>query len=293
MAAGREQAPRHDRVASPAAVTLPPAATGGGAYAMATKAPLAPMPSWTGAYAGAAFGLGRLGATSTQSSTSVDSSTGIFSGTFVDTSTDVSIASLSGHGPGALVNLFVGYNWMLTSNFLIGAQLEGGVSNIRAKVSGSDPFFSVGTDVGTPGGTTVNTESGVDSFTDSISNRWLVSALVRGGWSIDSQDLIYVLGGVTYGRFEWGEETFGMFGGTVGVGVERQIAPLWTLKAEYRYTKFQNKTINTSFAGAGSTVSTGFNPGTESFIEAGTTANAVTADMHSVMFGISHYFGAY
>ena len=132
------------------------------------------------------------------------------------------------------------------------------------------------------------------SFTDSISNHWLLSALARAGWLVDSRDLIYVLGGPTYGRFTWGSETFGMFGGTVGVGFERQIAPMWTLKAEYRYTKFQNKTINTgSTDSTSSSFVTGTGTVSETLNDTSTTANAVTADIHTIMFGISHYFDTY
>ena len=36
----------------------------------------------------------------------------------------------------------------------------------------------------------------------------------------------------------------GLNGATIGAGYERQIFPLWGLKVEYRYTKFQSKTID-------------------------------------------------
>jgi opacity protein-like surface antigen len=291
-------------VRAAAAVSAPAAAVPSGVYdmatgEMATKAPFAPpVPSWEGAYAGAAFGAGWMHAKSTQTSTFTDLETNTgpgFSDVFTTTGGDV--ASLSGSGPGAMVNLFVGYNWMLTSNFLIGGQIEGGVSNIRAKVSGADPFTRVETTVDTPpggvAGTSVSTESGIDSFTDNIDNRWLISALARAGWVVDSRNLIYALAGPTYGRFEWSTETFGMFGGTVGAGFERKIAPMWTLRVEYRYTKFANHTINTGFSETGSAVSTGAFTGTQTFTDSGATSNTVSADMQSIMFGISREFGPY
>lgn len=106
-----------------------------------------------------------------------------------------------------------------------------------------------------------------------------------------------MIGGLTYARFEIadGDQTFGGFGGTVGVGWERKITPSWTLKAEYRYTRFQDLTETVSFASS--------HPATTSFSSGGTT-NSVSSnvsvdtnrysglDWHTVMIGVSHYFDA-
>src|SRR5262249_6160361 len=95
---------------------------------------------------------------------------------------------------------------------------------------------------------------------DAVANRWLVSALLKGGWLADPQDLLYLIGGWTYGAFEaipssdgidgvfQGElkatQRFGLNGITVGAGFERQFASMWSLKGEYRFTQFQSKTID-------------------------------------------------
>jgi hypothetical protein len=102
--------------------------------------------------------------------------------------------------------------------------------------------------------------------------------------------LTYARGGPACARFEWSTETFGWFGGTVGAVFERKIAPL---RVEYRHTEFQNRTVGNNISSTGTTVSTGAEPSTETNVNSGTTTNAVTADMQSIMFGISREFGTY
>jgi opacity protein-like surface antigen len=103
---------------------------------------------------------------------------------------------------------------------------------------------------------------------------------------VDPADLIYAIGGYTYGRFEFGQ-AFGLNGGTIGGGWERMIAPGWTLRAEGRYTKFETKTISNTFTEA-------FTENGPNFTETGTSSdvstNRVSADMWSVWLGVTHYF---
>ncbi len=71
----------------------------------------------------------------------------------------------------------------------------------------------------------------------------MISALGRAGWLIDPQDLIYVIGGWSYGHFTNSDRVFAMHGPAVGAGIERQVARSWTVKAEYRYTHFLAKDV--------------------------------------------------
>jgi opacity protein-like surface antigen len=265
---------------------LPP-----GTYAMATKAPVLtarPIPSWGGLYAGAAFGIASLGPQVAEHQVNTDITTTVFGGGSTTFSNDTSTfnGNESGRSVGAVANLFLGYNFVVSPNFLLGGQVEGGVTNIHVNLRGAGTDTAVTTQINTPGTTSTFTSVQNETFTDSISNRWLVSVLGRGGYVLSPSDLLYVIGGWTYGRFEFGQ-SFGLNGGTVGGGWEHMVAPGWTLKTEGRYTKFQSKTIGTEFTNA----LTSSGPG---FTQTGTTSNVgsnrVSADMWSVTVGVSHYF---
>jgi opacity protein-like surface antigen len=276
---------------TPTVATLVPSG-----YAMATKVPpIATVPSWAGLYAGASFGLGLMRSSVKESSTTTFKDD--FSApTFSDASTDISNLSgnFSGQTVGAVTNLFLGYNFVLGNNVILGGQLDGGVSNIQANLSGGTTQVTTTTTVVTPPGGPAGTSSSTgvtnDSLSSSIENRWLISVLARSGLLVDPLDLVYVLGGYTYGRFEFGQ-SFGLNGGTVGAGWERQIAPGWTLKGEYRYTKFQSKDLSSTFVS--NTVTTNISGGASSTntSDVAPSTNRVSADIHSLWVGVSHYFG--
>lgn len=282
----------------PASVRLPPSDS----YAMATKAPLAAAATtWGGFYAGASFGLASQHTNRDDVDPTASTQT-IVDGTFSNTSvnSDVVTSSLSGRGPGAMANLFLGYNYMLPSNYLVGGQIEGGVSNMRTRLTGtfSHPAQSLLT-VNNAGAidtqTTTSQETG--NKTGHLDNRWAMAALVRGGLVVDPKDLVYLIGGLSYGRFEFSndDQTFGAFGGTVGAGWERKITPSWTLKAEYRYTRFQDRTLSTNFASTFSQT-TNFVGGMETIAKSSAsveTERVSGLDWHTVTIGVSHYFDTY
>jgi len=272
-------------------VQLPPSSS----YAMVTKAPiLAAVPTWGGFYAGASFGLTSQRANQDEVDPGTSTSTfvqGRFSQT---TSTSNTFASsLGGRGLGATANLYLGYNYMLPSNFLVGAQIEGGISNTRTGLTGlfSDPSLSVTTTNNAGIITTSNsTTTDTGNTTNHLDNRWAMSALVRGGFVVDPKDLVYLVGGLSYGRFEFSNQSFGAFGGTVGAGWERKITPTWTLKAEYRYTRFQDRTLTESFSSSFSNSATGL---ANSSSAASLDTNRFSGlDWHTVSIGVSHYFDA-
>jgi outer membrane immunogenic protein len=278
--------------------TVPIQPAPSGSYAMVTKAPLvAAVPTWGGIYAGASFGLTSQRAH--QDEVDPGTSTSTFTqGTFSQTSStsDTFVSNLGGRGLGATANLYLGYNYMLPSNFLVGAQLEGGVSNTRTRLTGlfSDPSQAVTTTTNTGIiATSTATSTGTGNTTSHLDNRWAMSALVRGGLVVDPKDLIYLVGGLSYGRFEFADQSFGAFGGTVGAGWERKITPSWTLKAEYRYTRFQDRTLTESFSNSSSSSTTGAITSTSSFSNANVDTNRFSGlDWHTVSIGVSHYFDA-
>jgi outer membrane immunogenic protein len=203
-------------------------------------------------------------------------------------------SSLGGRGVGAAGNLYLGYNYMLPSNFLVGAEIEGGISNTRTTMSGmaSGPAQSVttATNFGVTS-TTTSTGTAASSAILNLDNRWVVSALARGGFLIDPKDLVYVVGGLTYGRFDLVDESVGAFGGTIGAGWERKITPSWTLKAEYRYTRFQDRTVTEN------STSSSNSPGATSLTSTSSLAAVESSrisglDWHTVSIGVSHYFDA-
>jgi opacity protein-like surface antigen len=277
-------------------VQLPPSES----YAMATKAPLpAAVPTWGGFYAGASFGLTSQGAHREEIEPFASTTISV-GGTQTNTvsNSDIFTSSLSGRSPGAMANLFLGYNYMLPSNFLVGGQIEGSVSNMRTRLTGAFSDPSQMTQTVTDSGAIIfqNTRTGQDTgnATGHLDNRWAMAALVRGGFVVDPKDLAYLVGGLSYGRFEFAnsDETFGAFGGTIGAGWERKITPSWTLKAEYRYTRFQDRTLSANFVSSSSATNT--NGGTQTFTSASADINRISGlDWHTVMIGVSHYFDTY
>jgi outer membrane immunogenic protein len=290
---------------------IPPQRPPSGSYAMVTKAPVPTIPpTWGGFYAGASFGIASQRAhkdevnasssTSTEVSGPFGQTPGLSTQTIVDT--ELLASSLGGRGPGAMINLHLGYNHMLTDNVLVGAQFEGGLSNMRTRLSG--PFSNQSQFVTTSGDTrssgpivtVTNASQSTGNTADHLDSRWTMSALLRGGLLADRKDLIYLIGGLSYARFELADQTFGAFGGTIGAGWERKIAPTWTLKAEYRYTRFQDRTLTTSFSSAGTGTITSL-PAVAPSVTSTSSASLDTQrfsglDWQTVMVGVSHYFDA-
>jgi hypothetical protein len=181
-------------------------------------------------YAGASFGVAVQGARKDEFDPSASNSTtvsGMFTGTVA--SSDVLTSSLGGRGPGAMANLFLGYNYMLPSDYLIGGQIEGSVSNMRTTLTGpsSDPAqqFVTNNNAGVITTQTI-TQLNSGNATGHLDNRWAMAALVRGGLVVDPKDLVYLIGGLTYARFEIadGDQSFGGFGGTAGAKRNSYIA---------------------------------------------------------------------
>ncbi len=284
--------------AAPAQGAPAPLAAPSQAYAMTANprwhaAP--PVPRWDGLYFGAAFGLASLRgqADETEHATELINATSIPPG-FAETATITfdTASSLSGRNGGAIANLFLGYNVLLGDRFVLGGQVEGGVSNARVNLAGASTTVANQAVVLTsPNGTTPETATQVTnaSATDTLDGRWMVSALARAGILVDPVDYLYAIGGYTYGRFRLDDtgESFGLNGATIGAGWERQIAPMWTLRAEGRYTKFQSKTLTSTST---TSVTSSATTSVTNLAITDTFTDRVSADMWSLWLGISHSF---
>jgi opacity protein-like surface antigen len=293
-----------------------------------------PPPIWDGFYAGASFGFGRLHAReldngvnvfnfSTTSFSTFQNASGFGSSQSASQSTSLAgnSANLSGAQSGGIANVSLGFNWLLAGNFVSGVQVDGGLSNIQARLTGTGMSTSTGTGSSTststftsicptcvpPNPTTTTTvtsaspptvATGTQSAVDTVASRWFVSALARGGFLIDPIDLVYAIGGWTYAGFETPQNSsqFGLHGATIGGGVERQISAFWVIKAEYRYTKFQSKTLDlpsisiNSSSFSSSDNQGGTNGGTSTTTNYINNTARFSPDMHVVYVGIARYF---
>jgi outer membrane immunogenic protein len=266
-------------------------------YSMATKARQIPSDwGWGGFYAGAAFGMSFMHAkenfSQTQNLANTTADPGLHIATTGITTTS---QSFSGQTLGAVSGLSLGYNYIVDSKSIVGALVEGGLTDTHVNLKGSGIMTTVQTSVTTPPGgaagtTSLTNTSANTELSDLLENHWLASFLLRGGRLIDANDYIYLLGGYTYGRFQAEGQSFGLNGGTVGAGWERQIAPGWTLKAEYRYTRFQDKDLVSSTQITNVQSSSGGGSFTDNTLVLG-DAHFSDVDMHSVWMGVSHYFG--
>jgi opacity protein-like surface antigen len=212
---------------------------------------------------------------------------------------------------------------MWGNNAVLGAQVEGGVANVRVNMTSISNSISNFTSTSTntsitvgPGAAVTTTTSPPSTSptlsnstgTDTLDNRWQLSALARIGVLLDPVDLVYVLGGYTYGRFDYlNNFAFGMNGGTIGGGWERQFVRGWTVRIEGRYTKFASKEVttfsSTSSSSSGSTTSSSSSTtllSTSSNFSSTSTNTSVSsntdrfsANVASVLVGVSYYFGTY
>lgn len=153
-----------------------------------------PVFSWTGAYVGIQGGAGWL-----------------------DGEFSIPGASTTEDFDGGVIGAFVGYNWQMSSGFVVG--IEGDV----------DYNFNE------------ETFAGVDVGTD-----WAGSVRGRVGYAFD-RVMIYGAGGWTFtnGYVDGGgfddNETF--HGWTVGAGVDFAVTDNVFLRGEYRYNNFGDKDI--------------------------------------------------
>jgi outer membrane immunogenic protein len=175
---------------------------------MAGNRTAASAPSWTGLYVGAGIGAG-----------AVVHDISLFGGAF----------SLDGiGGEGAFGTVIIGYDRQLTSNIVAGIFVDYDFSNISTGLS-FGPF----------------------SASLDHKNSWSVGA--RLGMLTSPTTLWYGTAGYTQADFEIDTNFFGTIdlpefkGYFVGGGVESQLRGGWGLRAEYRFTQFDDQDFGIPF----------------------------------------------
>jgi opacity protein-like surface antigen len=283
---------REDRVAPPKASVR---AAKKAAVAPRVKAARAavqlppPVPAWAGLYGGVSFGPASIRAATSSVSRSVSTQTQNFGTVFTSNSISDTLSNGSGRNWGALSDIYLGYNFRLGGNIIAGVQVEGTIANAQALLSSTQRQVTNTTAITTPPGTTTTSSTvTTQTFISGLAERWAASGLARLGIVVDPRDLIYVIGGYTYGGFDWNGRVFGLNGATVGGGWEHSIAPGWTLKAEYRYTQFEDKNVPQSDSVVSNQTSPGFTVVSNS--ASTTTDRASGIALHAFRLGITHYF---
>ncbi len=174
-----------------------------------------------------------------------------------------------------MLDAFAGANAMIGPSFLLGVQLEGTVSDINFDSSA----------IASQGFNTFD-------FRPHVYARWMASALARAGFLVDPATLVYAIGGWTGASFEYHNltsdpffapgESFWANGASVGGGLERKLNPNWSVRIEYRYTRFQDTNVSNDFSASFG----GPSPG----IKTDTTRAAFQNEMHAVRFGVAYLF---
>jgi outer membrane immunogenic protein len=226
----------------------------------------APVVGWSGPYVGAHI---------TARYNAVDGN--ITSATFGTPATPIALPPISplswgcwGNQPCAMqyidsvsmsVGLYAGWNWQVSSSYVVGVEADSGYANESSEFHGSP--YPANLSFGTP--LTPLGASPTDYF--GVRTRWDGSARVRGGWLATPSLLLYGTGGLAWAEmssvsFCRTHQTPGVsncgfdnyFGGTlgpdviehsavklgwtVGFGIEVMPWQHWLLRAEYRFADF-------------------------------------------------------
>ena len=149
----------------------------------------------------------------------------------------------------------IGYNWMVSPNWLIGLEAEGAWADINQSVGAVAAIapFTAGS---------VKTEA-FGSVTGRIGYTF-GSALVyaKGGFGFASNKVAFTLAGVS------ASDTQTQTGYTIGGGLEYMIAPNWSVKGEYLFANYDSK----------------------NFTVFGVTAPSGDQELHTVKVGVNYHF---
>lgn len=214
--------------------------------------PMAYLPattSWTGFYAGGSLGFGSanydIGAT--------------YDNPGIPLTASLNLPDLGAQG--ALFGLQAGYNYQMSSNWVIGAQIDAMGSNIT-----NDTALSV---VSGPNSITGN-------YDLTVSSMYTVSG--RLGYLTSPNTMVYGLLGVTRGNFSGdynlavnavplaaGSYDFSLNGMAVGIGMETMLNDHLSLGVEYRYNSMQRYTFYNGPLLGGDTLDVGFDTSVHTF----------------------------
>lgn len=232
--------------------------------------------TWAGAYFGLHFGSGAGDVDTDYSSTlvSITPGGGVIS-TGPTTVTTIGQADLDGDANGSLADLFVGYNFHPSSaqKFIFGGQLEGTFfSDIVLYSKGTLNKITTSTD------TTAPSTSSSSTFEYKDDLRSMFTFLIRAGYLVRPNLLVYALGGGVEGHFVLANDNNGNnnssnsaspsglldaekvnaipaaasatssafgderglweLGYTAGAGLEYRLNNNWSLRGEYRFIHF-------------------------------------------------------
>jgi len=147
------------------------------------------------------------------------------------TAPDFSFNGIGGEGVFGEVTL--GYDYLVSPRFLIGGLVDAHFGNIATKIDAA-PFADL-----------------------SVTEKYGFDVGLRAGYLVTPSTLGYVLGGYAWQKSELDANGGGLGGGGsfdwdkdgyfLGVGVETVVASNWTLKTEYRYTRFSTANILSEF----------------------------------------------
>lgn len=166
--------------------------------------------NWSGLYVGVGIGVG----------TSVH---GLSADNFFADS-----AHLNGiGGDGVFGQVSIGYDYLVSPRFLIGAFADANFGNIGPELS-ADPLIDA-----------------------TLENKYGFNVGARVGYLFNPSTLGYALGGYSWQRFELDGSSFGenfsfeedRSGYIVGAGMETVLGGAWTLKTEYRYANYGDGTV--------------------------------------------------
>jgi outer membrane immunogenic protein len=223
-------------------------------FALASSEPNDTSAIWSGAYWGAAAGGGitRSRVTANEQYISNFPTNGY---PYNINGSNMADSSGPGHRGGALIDVFAGWNFQPSRSFVVGGQLEATVSDLNFNSAGTR-MYNYFTAAGPTG------ETAVENFRPQVSTNWMASALLRAGFLVDDKTLIYGIGGLTLAQFQTRnladnsffqtEESFVATGWTAGAGIERKLDANWSVRGEYRYTRFGSHGSNDQFNFVGS-----------------------------------------
>jgi opacity protein-like surface antigen len=184
---------------------------------------MAPVPDWTGLYLG-----GNLG------------------GAFAQERAVTPLGPWSPNSSGVFGGVQLGYNFMVTPNWLIGVEGELNATSAQGTVVIQD---SVATATTTSNHRWYDTLEGRLGFSQ---GPWLVYA--KGGAALINVD--YRLTGTFNGTTAMSSVTNTASGWTLGTGVEFMWAPGWSVKAEYDYLDFGTQNVTFGALGTSLAVTT-------------------------------------
>lgn len=203
-------------------------------------------PSWTGAYVGASIGYGWDSGDVDLSNRSTDP---LLDG-FLQAANEAGLfpRSLSPDARGIVGGGQLGYNWQLSSDWVVGIEADLQASDIgdsdsETRAPGFEP-----------------TKTGAEKEVD-----WFGTLRARAGYLFDPQVLLYATGGLAYGKTSLNFNTVDVPSGCIplaticgnetssgvelgwvaGAGLEMMLAPNWSFKAEYLHVDLGSRSFDT------------------------------------------------